>query len=387
MGKRGQAGMEFLMMYGWTLIVVFAVIVALVYIVDFENYYCPPNTKFSTQGFHLVDQKFIGSDATFDPAKNLFNLLLQNTIYDRVTLSEINIKKDGVTCSTILLPDIPLNRQETSNLLIGKLSDSACQGTSKECYTFDVEVEYRNIDSSITHTLDGTINGKFESDPGDLWALGGPWEAQDISDNTLQVNDRTNEKINFCEPESPPDESTFTNEIPSGTVYWDLPTACSTSGVAQVGFDSVNCDDRSQLSNGWIHNTLYLDNIFSLYSIFIGGEAEYYDTVAGETKTNGICLNDNLYFYVNGNLSYWGGTTGIMVGESNTYEVGDEVLQNCIGCEDVDSSGWCIPAFELTTDGFNFGETNNIDILVEDFCKGGGQAHAGGMSELKLTLV
>lgn len=37
--------------------------------------------------------------------------------------------------------------------------------------------------------------------------------------------------------------------------------------------------------------------------------------------------------------------------------------------------------------GFNFGQNNNIDILVEDLCTGSGQPHAGGMSELRLILI
>jgi hypothetical protein len=100
-----------------------------------------------------------------------------------------------------------------------------------------------------------------------------------------------------------------------------------------------------------------------------------------------VISKDNIYFYVNDNLRYWGGTTGIMVGADNTYEAGDEVLRHCDGCTDVDSSAWCIPAFELTANGFNYGESNNIDILVEDFCIGSGQPHAEGMSELRLILI
>ena len=95
----------------------------------------------------------------------------------------------------------------------------------------------------------------------------------------------------------------------------------------------------------------------------------------------------NLYFYVNGNLVYYGGTTGRNFGAQNTYQTGDEIIQGCGGCASVDSSEWCIPAFDLTTAGFNFDQTNDIDILIEDYCFYPGELHAGGMSDLSIKIV
>ena len=383
---KSQAALEFMVTYGWAIMVFLIAVGALAYFLDIGEH-CPPNFKFYTQGFYVMDQKFIGSDVSFDPAKNLFYLILQNTLYEKVTISEITIKKRDVLCGTLLVPDIELSQGESTNLIIGKVTNPTCWGKSKECYDFDAEINYLSIETGLTHTVRGTISGTFEPDPDQLWALGGSWKTPHIAGNTLGIGDRTGEKINYCAPETPPNPLTFTNDLPPGIIFWDLPSGCSTSGIAQVGFESASCDDRTQLAKGWLYNTLYLDNIFSVYSIFIGGNAGYLDTTTGDYKTNGICLNDNLYFYVNGDLRYWGGTTGTMVGADNTYQAGDEVLRNCDGCSTVDSSAWCIPAFELTASGFNYGEFNDIGILVEDFCKGGGQPHAGGMSELRLILI
>ncbi|MBT3690741.1 hypothetical protein HOG16_00680 [Candidatus Woesearchaeota archaeon] len=384
MQKRGQAAMEFLMTYGWAIMVVLLAIAALAYFLDSEEL-CPPNFKFFTKGFYIVDQKVIGSDVNFDPAKNLYYLIIKNTHHERVTISEIAIKKGEIICDLIDVP-IELSQGETTNLVIGKIEEE-CQGVSKECYNFDLNIDYRDARSGIVHTVEGTISGTFEPNPNQLWILGGPWTTLNIEGNTFGIEDRTGESINYCVPESPPDSSTFTDEIPQGIVFWDLPLGCDTGGIGQIGFDSASCDGRTQLAKGWLHNTLYLDDIFSEYNIFIGGNAGYYDTVAGEDKTNGICLNDNLYFYVNGELKYWGGTTGNMVGGDDTYEGGDEVMKECSGCYDVDDSAWCIPAFELSASGFIYGESNDIDIMVEDFCWGGAQPHAGGMSELTLFLI
>ena len=113
--------------------------------------------------------------------------------------------------------------------------------------------------------------------------------------------------------------------------------------LANVGFASAPCNAKQDLSKGWLHNTLYLDNIFSVYNVFIGGDGVYLDTTTGTEKTNAICLDDNLYFYVNGELKYRGGTVGAVVGNINTYEAGDEVMKCTGGCTGVPQR-WCIPA-------------------------------------------
>ena len=174
--------------------------------------------------------------------------------------------------------------------------------------------------------------------------------------------------------------------MPAETIYWYLPTGFCEDvlELANVGFASAPCNAKQDLSKGWLHNTLYLDNIFSVYNVFIGGDGVYLDTTTGTEKTNAICLDDNLYFYVNGELKYRGGTVGAVVGNINTYEAGDEVMKCTGGCTGVPQR-WCIPAFELSANGFNFGQDNSIDILVEDFC--GDETPSGGMSELRLILI
>ena len=385
MQKRGQAAFEFMMTYGWAIMVVLIAIAALSFFLG-STETCPPTYEFSNQGFQIVDQKFLGSDLDLEAANNLFYLIVKNVFRESVTISEITIKKGATVCETVEIPNIELSQGESTRQLIGQLSEITCQGASEECYGFDIEIEYTDTNSGLTHTTTGYMGGAFEPTPDQLWSLGGAWTTQGITGNVLTVENRAGETINYCNVESPPESSTLTEEVPSGTIYWDLPSGCSTSGIAQVGFDSATCDARSQLSKGWLYNTLYLDEIFSEYNVFVGGNAGYLDTTDGEYKTNGICLNDNLYFYLNGELKYYGGTTGTMLGAEDTYQDGDEIMRGCDGCSDVDSSAWCIPAFELSANGFNFGESNDIHILVEDFCLWEAE-HAGGMSNLNIYLI
>jgi len=182
-----------------------------------------------------------------------------------------------------------------------------------------------------------------------------------------------------------------TNLSSGGIIVWDLPIEgncnASLNLVSQKGFNNVCGANVPKLAKGWLHTTLDVDPIFSSSKLYLGGNAQYYDVNANVTKTNGICLNDNLYFYVNGNLVYYGGTTGRNFGAQNTYQTGDEIIQGCGGCASVDNSEWCIPAFDLTTAGFDFDQINNIDILLEDYCFYPEEPHAGGMSDLSIKIV
>lgn len=381
--KKSQAAIEFLMTYGWAILAVLLAIMAFSYFKPF--FYCPPSYSFSDPGISVVGQKFIGSDVSYNPAKNLFYIVFKNSFSNPITITGVSIEKGGKVCGSVLIPGVSLNEGEKTNTILGRLTNPDCQGVSNRCYSYDVKIKYKDQTSSLETVAHGTMGGKFESEADSLWSVGGPWTTYGVGGNVITIQNRNGQKINYCANEAPPNPAMLTATIPSSTIYWDLPSGCDTSGIAQVGFASATCNNRAQLAKTWLHNTFYLDNIFSAYKLYLGGTATYYDTVAGKTVTDGICLNDNLYIYVNSALKYYGGTTGKMTGGESTYEAGDEVIKGCGNCADVDASAWCIPPLELTTSGFSFGINNSVDILVEDFCKS--STHAGGMSALNIQLI
>ena len=379
--SKTQLAMEFLMTYCWAILVVLILLSSLYYFNVFSPR-CPPNFQISGGIFSIIDQKFIGSNAEL--IQNFFYVVIKNNLPYSIKVEEITINKGDLNCGSFVFPQgFYLEKGQTSNIIQEELINENCYGKIKSCYKFDTNIKYTNPSTGFTRTQTGEITGSFEN-MNDYWQISS-WSTSDYSGSI--VENRNGEYLNICNPESVPNPLTLTGSLPQGIITWDLPNGCNTQGLAQVSFDNA-CNNQAQyLSKGWMHNTLYVDLIFSNNRLYLGGNAEYYDEIAGETKTNGICINDNLYFYVNNELKYYGGTTGIMVGEANTYEQGDEVLKNCGNCQNVDASAWCIPAFELTTEGFNFGEDNSIDILIEDFCKGQGQQHAGGMSALSLKMI
>jgi len=390
MVKKAQMVIEFLLTYGWSIIILLGIIITFSSLYVFKIPPCPTEFQIAGDGFTLLGQKFMGSDSEVNESQNLFYIILKNTPLSMVTIKNITILKNGVECGNFKFPNgYTLGSGQVTNVLQEKLDNSNpdCVGKVNSCYEFDVKIKYSGgIAGLLDKVSDGTLSGKFQN-LGDKWILG-EFVFDNSTGNEIMKN-RGGEKLNVCAPEAPQISPIWQGGTPAGIITWDLPNGCSSGQVGQKGFANV-CGSEFNVTNlakGWLHATLYVDSIFSNSEVYLGGNAVYYDVNASEPKTNGICMNDNLYFYVNGLLKYYGGTTGKMIGNASTYQTGDEVLKNCGNCESVDSSKWCIPAFELTTAGFNFGQQNNIDILVEDFCKGGGQAHAGGMSELSIRLV
>jgi hypothetical protein len=385
--KRGQAGLEFVFAYGWAILIFLISTSSLTYMVMNINT-CPVEFQFTNNLFVVKDHKFMGDDAVFPEIRNLFYVVVQNNLPERVKVTGINIRKGEVLCGSInSVGELFLDQGDVSSIFQGNLTDSSCWGGTGDCYNLEVEILYEKTNVGLGHVASGTVAGSFEALT-DRWTTGG-WSSTNFSypsiDNNSVVNERFGEKINYCINETPSSNLVYRNF--GDLIYWDLPLDCDHPGISGIGFENACGPDKidDNMAKGWIHTSLHIDPIFSEHEVYLEGNAIYWDVTLGKNVTNGICMNDNLYFYVNGILKYWGGTTGVMIGEHHTYELGDEVIDECGNCALIDTSKWCIPAFKLTTSGFNFGEENDIDILVEDYCKGGD--HAGGMSRLRISMV
>jgi hypothetical protein len=383
--KRGQAALEFVFVYGWVILLFLISTSSLTYMI-MSGTTCPVQFQFTNNLFVVKDHKFIGNDAEFPEIRNLFYVIVQNNLPEKIKVTGVNIKKDDVLCGSITtVGDLILGQGDVSSIFQGAMTNISCWGETGECYNFEVEILHEKANGGLGRVASGRVMGGFES-ISDRWTTGG-WSSTNYSylDNDSVVNLRLGEKINYCLNETP--SNNLVNRNFGDVIWWDLPEGCGHPGVSGIGFSNacVSGLEVPEIAKGWIHTTLYVDPVFSEYDVYLEGNAEYFDEKVGFQKTNGICMNDNLYFYVNDVMKYWGGTTGRMIGDPVTYEEGDEVMKNCTNCFDIDTSGWCIPAFSLTTNGLNFGVENDIDILVEDYCKGGD--HAGGMSRLQITMA
>ncbi|MCB9359577.1 hypothetical protein H6503_06625 [Candidatus Woesearchaeota archaeon] len=390
--SKAQFGIEYLQIVVWALIIVVIIIAALFFFIPQG---CPPKIEKTSGSLVIVDQLFAASDVEFTPIRNAFGIYYQNLEDKPIKVERIQIKMGDVLCGEIDNINSVIRKSSGTRYIVGWLTDERCQGATLECYKFNVNIKYSSLDSDLTHTEVGLVSGAFSSLQ-DYWSGGELWYTSGFYGGILDMENRAGEPINYCNPESPPPPEDFLVPADPGTVYWQSPFSCNTGGLSGQGFDNAQCNGRSVLAKGWMYNTLYLDEIFSGRTVYVSGDAQYYDATNKITKNDGICVNDNLYIYVNGELQYFGGTTGFVTDQGRGgglndhpgewYE-GDEIIKACTGCQDVDSSGWCIPAFEMNDAGFNFGENNDIHVMVEDYCKGGGQANAGGLSYLEFTIT
>ncbi len=378
--KKSQSGLETVFSYGWVVIVILVMIGTMTSYI-FNAKLCPPSFEMSNNLFRLTGQKFIGSDSEIPESRNLFYLILQNNLPYKVTITEVEITKNNEVCGTFkfLGGESQFNQNEKSSLIQGATTNPNCYQPVDSCYNFNTKLKYTKDGSNLEHIAHGMVGGTMEG-LNDRWNLGG-WLSTDYSGELVNV--RNGEYINHCENnglgESPPSPELLSPLAWGSTLTWSDPGVCN--GLGQNGFDNWCINTIPALAKGWIHTDLYVDPIFSDHKLYLGGKGKYWDNTINDYKTDGICMNDNLYFYLNGILMYRGGTSGLMVGEPNKYDIGDEVIKNCEFCGDIDPTAWCIPSFELTTSGLNFGENNGVDILVEDYCT------SGGMDALNFAMI
>jgi hypothetical protein len=391
MQKRGPAAMEFLMTYGWAVLISLIAVSGLGYYLTINQNDCPFQFQMSDNIIGIVDQKFAASDSLIPEAQNKFYLLLRNNLPRPAVIQGIILVKKGDTqCGQFEIPleEIELAPGERTNILQGNLTNPECQGKVGDCYNFDVEVIYSSS-TGIEHKATGYIQGHFEN-VDTVWRLGN-WTRTNYAGNVSQDLTGQGKQLGYCSNPVVPAVGSLTTiwDGTSNLAWNNIPPGCSNDGGSifhhqPTGFAGTCGTTASYLAQGWVHTTIFLDPIFAGSSLFLGSTATYIDNTGGlmTPKTNGICVDDNIYFYVNGQRAYWGGTSGKHDGTDadNILSSGEEILNNCGNCPIVGKT-WCIPPFKVTTSNFNFGVDNNIDILVEDFCSG------GAMNPLTVTVA
>ena len=381
MNKKGQAAIEFLMTYGWAILMVLIAIGALAYsgvITDF-SIFAPEIGHLSR--FNIIDHQFTGSDSQ---VPNNFYMILSSKIGDSLTINRLQIFKDEIYCGEVVGEDIIIADKV---ILVGGPLSIQCTNTMGKQYKYDLIATYSK-QNGLNRTDKGFISGTFT--PHNAYSVS-EWVRTDFSgqSTTEEANSFIGSYQSACPGNPPSDTSSFTGVI--GTIYWDLPQEgrCYSSQAANKGFSTAHCNiNIPYLAHGWVAAQLEVSPLLEGHDFYLIGDAEYIDE-DDQQKYDGICINDNLYFYVNNNLIGMGGTTGAMGNQDNQLDPGEEVIKGCNGCQDIDSSAWCIPPVKLTTagSGFEYGETNTIMVLVEDFCFPTGSAHGGGLKPFRFYFV
>ncbi|HJX06290.1 MAG TPA: hypothetical protein VJ461_06280 [Candidatus Nanoarchaeia archaeon] len=158
--KKGQAAMEFLMTYGWAILVVLAAIGALAYFGVLSPDRFLPSKCMISGGFSCVEYKLDGSV----PGAQVVKLYVQNNLGVDAQDVTVNLTDNsGTACTSSddsnLFPTptgIDNGIKEGPILFDGgcNLGDKSFRGT--------ITVTYQKSEETETHTATGTLSGRFE---------------------------------------------------------------------------------------------------------------------------------------------------------------------------------------------------------------------------------
>ncbi|MBL7055206.1 hypothetical protein ISS05_05615 [Candidatus Woesearchaeota archaeon] len=147
MAKKSQAAMEFLMTYGWAILVVLVAVGALSYFGVLSPDQFLPGKCTLPPGIACIDHKatnFIG--AGFG---ELYVVLKNGLGYD---LSSISIS--ATSCSSSVSYPILKNGEKIT------LTASDCDINAGEKYSGQINVTYTNVDTGLQHTSSGALTAK-----------------------------------------------------------------------------------------------------------------------------------------------------------------------------------------------------------------------------------
>src|SRR3989344_8880835 len=141
--KKAQAAMEFLMTYGWAILVVLAAIAALAYFGVLSPEKFLPEKCLIETGFTCISSKVEPSQST---------LVLQNGYGRTVIINRVDIG----TCSNTF------NNTLTSEDQFTFVLTGCNNGVTKEIFKGEIIVKYTEKSTNLSKTAYGTINTKLE---------------------------------------------------------------------------------------------------------------------------------------------------------------------------------------------------------------------------------
>ncbi len=154
--KKGQAALEFLMTYGWAILVVLAAIGALAYFGVLSPERFLPSKCIISGGFSCTEYKL---DGTADEVR----LYVQNNLgADADSVNVTLTDADGTDCtstngSNIL--GIMTNGEKSSAITFDGGCTTSLAGTS---FKGDIKVVYVKGGETESHIATGSVSGKFE---------------------------------------------------------------------------------------------------------------------------------------------------------------------------------------------------------------------------------
>ncbi len=156
MAKKAQGALEYLMTYGWALLII-VIIAGALYTLDIFN--PQPRTGFRVTGlgnFYVGDSKLNTTDFSVDLAPQTGK---------RTSITDIDWEVDTLeTCNNTDndLTDTNIGASEKATLTLTANETAVCSLTAGQEYNVDITVDYTVARSSISHSEVGTITLKAE---------------------------------------------------------------------------------------------------------------------------------------------------------------------------------------------------------------------------------
>jgi hypothetical protein len=149
--RKGQAALEFLMTYGWAILVVLAAIAALAYFGVLSPDRFLPNKCTISGGFSCDEWKI---DGTAEEVQ----ISVQNNLGRDADLVSIRLSSSDCAIAEVSLYDLPLVNGASTGL-----QNFTCSGTFPTSkFKGDLTVVYVEAGQSVNHTSTGSLTGQVE---------------------------------------------------------------------------------------------------------------------------------------------------------------------------------------------------------------------------------
>ena len=160
MTKSAQAAMEFLMTYGWVLVVVLILIGALAYFGAFNGDLLLPEKCDLQSGLTCSDSRVVLTNSV---GTSYVRILVQNNMGYNIIISKVNVTSPtspAYSCINLTSPQILIANGATQSIKI----DTGCQdfpkgvaGASKKKFNVDITYYLQGSIQANNHTITGEL--------------------------------------------------------------------------------------------------------------------------------------------------------------------------------------------------------------------------------------
>lgn len=153
--KRGQTALEYLMTYGWTILIIGVIAVVLWTMGVFNPKMIPPGKSGFSQIIPVDWKVSLGGGNPY------MTLVLSNDAGTKVVVGDINVTI--LNCMSTLSQTSELRAGQSNTYTIDLTSCSNSLAGEGEYYRADIVIAYQNVASGIPHLSVGECHGSIEA--------------------------------------------------------------------------------------------------------------------------------------------------------------------------------------------------------------------------------